>query len=526
MSDLKEDLKIFQAAIEEHRYDFTKLVYIIFPFGQPGHELEFKKPYDWQMEEWAKLSMHLMNPATRYDIYRLIISSGNGAAKTAFGAMTNIMLLYTQQFRARLTANTDPQMKSIIWPEYDVWFRHARFNDVLFEKFGTSIKAREGKLGETWRLDAVTWDVTSPASISGLHNKGHAVSYTFEEAPGIPATIWDYTRGAFADADTIRIFMAFGNSDDPNSKFEQNMTSPLWHARRIDTRELSHIDKGFVADILTECGGDEDHDEFRVRIRGLPRKSAKDSIIRRELVDAAIERRLKFEIESVKNLPVIIGCDPAWRGGDETTIWYKQGNYHCLLEKYKLEKESNDTHMLTYNKLCYWERELRADAIFIDQAEGTTVYTLATNAGKISWFLINFASSATDHPEFKHSQFGNIRAQMYYDARDALMKEAVIDSKEEKWLPEIISQLTWTKGTRHKVHNKKMAAPKAEIKDLYGKSPDVADGFVLLYAAPVLERLPENSEDIGGGLITGDTAWKMPAHPDPYEDVGDHGLYD
>lgn len=526
MSDsFREDLRIFQEKIEEHRFDFTKLVYIIFPFGEKGHELEFKKPYDWQMEEWAKLSKHLMNPLTRYEIYRLIISSGNGAAKTAFGAMTNIILMYTQRYRARLTANTDPQMKSIIWPEYDVWFRHARFSDHFFEKFGTSIKAREGKLGETWRLDAVTWDETNPASISGLHNKGYAVGYTFEEAPGIPAVVWDYTRGAFAETETIRIFLAFGNSDDPNSKFEQNMTSPLWHARRIDTRELDHIDKGFIADILTECGGDEDHDEFRVRVRGLPRKTAKDSIIRRELIEAAIKRREKFEINSVRNLPVIIGCDPAWQGGDETAIWYRQGQYHCLLDKYKLDKTAREDHMLTFQRLCKWEKELRADAVFIDQAEGTAIYTLANNTGR-AWELVNFASSALDHPESKHSVYANIRAQMYYEAADALTKEAIIDAKDPAWLEEIVSQLTWTKGTRHKVTNKKIAIPKLEIKKLYGKSPDVADGFVLLYARPVLEKLPENADDRTGGLTTGDSAWKMPAHPDPYDDIGDYNLYD
>ena len=55
----KDDIKLFQKLIDENRYDFCKLVYIIFPFGEKGHELEFMRPYDWQMEEWAKYSAHL-----------------------------------------------------------------------------------------------------------------------------------------------------------------------------------------------------------------------------------------------------------------------------------------------------------------------------------------------------------------------------------------------------------------------------------------------------------------------------------
>ena len=80
------------------------------------------------------MSDHLRDPATRYESYRLIISSGNGAAKTAFGAMTNIMLLYTQRLRGRLTANTEPQLRQIIWPEYDKWFRLARYHEFFSGK--------------------------------------------------------------------------------------------------------------------------------------------------------------------------------------------------------------------------------------------------------------------------------------------------------------------------------------------------------------------------------------------------------
>ena len=195
--------------------------------------------------------------------------------------MTMLMLMYTQQLKARLTANTDPQMKQIVWPEYDLWFRRARYHDEFFEKFGTSIKARNEQLAETWRIDTVTWSEQSPQAISGLHNMGKACAYLFEEAPGIPAIIWQYASGAFTEKNTIKLHMAFGNSDDPESKFEQNMGSPLWNSRRIDTRTLSHIDPKQVQAWLIDAGGDEDNDDFRVRVRGLPRKSAKDSIIKK-----------------------------------------------------------------------------------------------------------------------------------------------------------------------------------------------------------------------------------------------------
>lgn len=516
-----EDIEIFKKLLDENRYDFEKLVFIIFPFGQKGHEMEHMRPYTWQMEEWRRLSQHLSNPATRYKTYRLCVSSGNGAAKTAFGAMTFFMLMYTQRLRARMTANTDPQMKSVVWPEYDTWFRRARYADYFFEKFGTSIKAKNEKLSETWRLDTVTWDENRPASISGLHNKGGAIAYFFEEAPGIPSIIWKYASGAFTETETIKLFFAFGNSDDPESQFEQNMKSPLWRSRRIDTRTLAHIDKQQIADWLTECGGNEDHDEFRVRVRGLPRKTAKDSIIALEAVQAAIARRKGYDKSQVSMLPCILGCDPAWTGGDETTIWMRQGQYTCILEKYKLDKAHGDTHMVTYLRLCHWEKELRADAVFIDQGEGTAIYTLAINAQKTSWFLISFASSPNDTPEPKDSEYANIRAQMYYEANKWLLRGAVIDAKNPEWLEIIEKQLCWTKGGRHKITGKKICESKLEIKNRVGQSPDVADGFVLCGAVAVMERLPENqtNDHEGNRYLTGGGAYQMPDHPSPYEDI-------
>lgn len=67
---------------------------------------------------------------------KLAVSSGNGAWKTAFGSMTLLMLLYTQKLRSRITANTFPQLKQIVWPEVDVWASRARYFDMMFEKTG------------------------------------------------------------------------------------------------------------------------------------------------------------------------------------------------------------------------------------------------------------------------------------------------------------------------------------------------------------------------------------------------------
>ena len=129
----------------------------------------------------------------------------------------------------------------------------------------------------------------------------------------------------------------FGNSDDPNSYFEQLMADPGWRAVRIDTRTLDHVDKELIKEWLRLAGGNEDHADFRVRVQGLPRKTAKDSIIALQGILNGIEKGKDFDPESVKILPSILTVDPAWTGGDETSIWHHQGMYSCLLERYALD---------------------------------------------------------------------------------------------------------------------------------------------------------------------------------------------
>lgn len=521
----KEELEVFSDLIHENRFDFVKLAYIIFRFGEPGTEVEHIKPYDWQLEELQLISNHLKNPLTRYETYRLIVSSGNGSAKTALGAMITIILLYTHKLRGRVTANTKPQLSQIVWPEYDVWLRRARYNEFWFDKQGESIKALDSQLHGSWRFDMFNWDVNTPARVSGLHNKGHAILYVFEEAPGIPHIIWKYSSGAFTDIDTIKIHLAFGNSDDPESAFEQTMTSPEWRSRRIDTRTLDHVDKNQIAMWLRECGGDEDHDDFRVRVLGKPRKASKDSIIGMDGVRTAILKGNDFDPMSVKILPSILTCDPAWTG-DETTIWHHQGMYSCLLERYTLDKSQRQDHKYTYDKLVNWERKLKVDRVLIDQGEGTALITLANIAEKYHWELISFASTPNDAPSFQESLYQNMRAQMYYMADSHIRGGAIITAENDEWLEDVRRQLCWTKGTKHKTSLKKLAEPKQDIKDRVGQSPDLADGFVLKFARQVLERLPEHDPNIGpDGLQTGQTPWKMPDHGDPYEDMDYGDLY-
>ena len=496
-------LNHFMESIKENRYDFVKLAHIIFPFGEEGHPLEKIVLYPWQIEFLEMASDHFGNPETRDLVFRYLCSSGNGAAKTAIGAIFNFIMLYSFPLKAKITANTKDQLQNQIWAEYSKWFKFARFNENLFEKFGSGVVNRDKKLKDEWFLVQAIWDIKNPHSLSGLHNQGGAVGYTFEEGPGIPAKVWKFCEGAFTEINTMKYMLAFGNSEDPESYFESLFGNPYWKHKRIDIRTLPYSNKSEIQKWLYDAGGDEEDDDFRRKVRGLPSKSSSDSIIKFENVHSGLERRHDFDTSKVKNFPCILSCDPAWTGGDETTIWMRKGYYARLLCRFRLVK--GQTHELTYNLLCEWEKALNAKAVWFDQGEGGALYTLAMQAGKHHWRMFNFNQLPWDAPKGE-SEYANIRVQMIYNLKTWLMNGGILDSRVSDWIPAIQQQLCWTKLTRHKQSGKKLAEAKQDIKDRTSRSPDIADGAHLLFAQPDSSIV---SSQEGGGFVK-----LMEEHPD------------
>ena len=96
--------------------------------------------------------------------------------------------------------------------------------------------------------------------------------------------------------------------------------------------------------------------------------------------------------------------------------------------------------------------------------------------------------------------------------------EQLTNMRKEEWEADVQKQLCWTKGKRNDKSLKKQAQSKQEIKEFYGASPDLADGFVLQFSRKIHDRLPENQSDIDGYFPeTGSRAIVMPETVPDYE---------
>lgn len=285
-------------------------------------------------------------PREVYEFYRLdpsfpkrqvVVPSGHGTGKTRVLALALWMHLVLYRFsRTLVTAPTAPQLSGRLWGELRKmrrrimlgWPQIANEWDVL----GLSIVHKNPDYAD-WCIQGRTARAEAPEGLQGEHaldidDEFGQIAGLFrdsverapsggmliaaEEASGIPDEIYQVLDGALSEAGARMIQV--GNPTRADGRFAENMDNRARYAvHPLDCRisssqivyELPYRDlsgrvhnlkvRGLVEPrqwetFLQECDGDEEHDVFRVRVRGLKPRSNVDQVIRTHWVDAAMAR--------------------------------------------------------------------------------------------------------------------------------------------------------------------------------------------------------------------------------------------
>ena len=114
--------------------------------------------------------------------------------------------------RGRATANTERQLRTILWPELAKWHR-LFIGRELFTYTSTSLHSADPLHEKTWRVDAIPWSEDNPEAFAGLHNYGKRVIVIFDEASAIHDKIWETIDGVMHEAETELIWIATGNTE-------------------------------------------------------------------------------------------------------------------------------------------------------------------------------------------------------------------------------------------------------------------------------------------------------------------------
>lgn len=481
MADVVEDLGPLVEELIAFEHDPLGFVLFAFPWGE-GDLGGRSGPEPWQaavLDRAGRVSMD--------DAVLEAVASGHGVGKSALVSWLVLWSLSTAtDTRGVVTANTETQLKTKTWAELAKWYRRFIGRD-LFRLEATSIFSTDPDRAKTWRFDMIPWSERSSEAFAGLHNQGRRAVMLFDEASAIPDTIWESASGFMTDADTERLWFAFGNPTRSTGEFRRKFSETSgWHTTQLDARSVSFTNKTLFERWRNAYG--EDSDFFRVRVRGVFPRTGELEFISQAMVAAARVR----EVDTHRFDPLILGVDVARYGEDESVIAIRKGRDARSIPPIRLRGVST---MELASRVIETAQALRADAIFIDGGGVGGGVVDRCRQLRLDVHDVQFGGRAdrTDVAS-QGERYANKRAEMWGALRAWLQGGAVPDERE---LEEQLVGTTYGFNARDEIQLER----KHEMKTRGLPSPDWADALALTFAYPVVASAIAGSEMPGKPLV-------------------------
>lgn len=299
---------------------------------------------------------------------QLLVGSGHGVGKTRTIAVAIHWHKDTHKFsKTLITAPTADQITGQLWGEVSKLHRRQKERWPVianeWDILGSEIAHKNPEFSD-WHVTARTARADKPEGLQGAHGQDKddefgdlarlfheelergasgGILVVAEEASGVPNAIREVLEGTLSEPGAR--FLGMGNPTRPDGWFAEDMDKRHRYAvHTLDCRnsnstcayELPYRDfasqvhrlrvRGLVEprywdDILRACDGNEDHDRFRVRVRGVKPRSAVEQTILTTWIEEAEAR--PPDPESAKS-PPIIGLDFGLTG-DKHGLAVRQG---------------------------------------------------------------------------------------------------------------------------------------------------------------------------------------------------------
>ena len=459
--------------------DPLAFVLLAFPWGEPGTPLaSHTGPRKWQRDILLAIKEHIKENQGRldFDTFRMAVASGRGIGKSALVSWLVIWMMSTRIGGSVIvSANSEAQLRSVTWAEITKWLAMT-LNSHWFEiaatrimpaKWLTEIVERELRKGTRyWSVEGRLWSEENPDAYAGLHNED-GVMLVFDEASGIPDSIWSVAQGFFTENTPNRFHLAFSNPRRNTGYFYEafNSKRAFWRTRNIDARDVEGTDKNLYQQIIDEYGADSY--QANVEVYGAFPSEGDDQFISVNLVDDAMKRPKHKDATA----PIAIGVDPARFGSDATVIAVRQGR--DIVEIRRLR--GADTMEVVGHVIDAIE-EFKPALVAIDEGGlgAGVVDRLKEQRYKIRG--VNFGSKAS-----KQLMYGNKRVEIWGAMREWL-KDASLPA--DRFLK------TDLIGPRVKPDSKGtlFLESKKDMKSRGLASPDAADAIALTFAFPLGHR--------------------------------------
>lgn len=399
------------------------------------------------------------------------------------------------------TGPTDRQVREILWREIAVAHRSSRYN------LGGRLLKQKLELGADWFALGFTSADTDATAGQGFHS--HHILTIIDESAGVTRDTRDAIQGNLSGGYTTKL-LEIGNPTDPTSPFASECARSGTHTygidafntpnfiefgikpkdidsgdwiKKVDGRPLPApylISPAWVHTQVDRLGWD---DPFVVaRVRGRFPGAGPDSILTQQWIDDAAEATYRPH----KNDPIVLVCDVARFGDDETVIGYRKGYRYRTLERGR----GNDT-MDTAGRILNYHRKMKAAQIRVDDdgVGGGVTDRLReelekTGEADIVYPMRGGAAPMDENP-IDGPRFLNARAEWHWHMKMEFKGGRVdIDDNDH----ELKAQLAQLKIKRWDGSGRIVIEAKEDFKKRVGRSPDDSD--TLLYALAPVDLYP------------------------------------
>ena len=468
--------RLWSPAIKD---DPEAFVLFAFPWGQAGTPLEhFKGPRRWQRKVLRDIAAQIAKNKmlTNYEVMRTATASGRGIGKSALVSWIVLWMLTTRIGSTTIvSANSESQLRSITWAEITKWLAlllnshwyEVSATRVMPAKWLAELVEKDLKKGTRyWSVEGRLWSEENPDAYAGVHNFD-GVLVVFDEASGIPDSIWAVTSGFFTENTPNRFWFAFSNPRRPEGYFYEcfNAKRDFWRTQNIDSRTVEDTDKAVYEQIIAEYGPDSP--QARVEVYGEFPGDGEDQFISPRLVDEAVARP-RFKDETA---PRVIGVDPARSGADSTVIAVRQGRDIIAIHRYRGE----DT-MATVGRVIDAMEQYQPVMTVID--EGGLGYGILDRLKEQRYKVrgVNFGWKSRNPAAWQ-----NKRTEMWADMKAWLQSAHLPPDRTLK--ADLVGP--------HQKFNSAGAIQLESKKDMKARglaSPDAADAIAVTFAYPLAHR--------------------------------------
>lgn len=407
---------------------------------------------------------------------RMAMKACTGPGKTAGLAWIGWNFLLTRPNAiAGATSISGDNLKANLWTELARWREKAPLLQRLFEMTKTEIFARDHP--KTWKMEARTWAKdANPAQIGnalrGLH--GEYVMWLLDESGDYPDAILPVAEAIFSGNPKEAHIIQAGNPTKLSGPLYQACVTnrQFWNVIEItgdpdNPKRSPRISLEHARQQIAQWG--RDNPWVLVNIFGQFPPHSFNSLIGPDEVREAMER--KYQQHDVDHAARILGVDVAREGDDSSVIFPRQG-----LVAFKPHVLRNVTGIVGAGQVARTWEDWKVDACFIDNTGGFGASWIDQLANLNRTAIpVGFAEKAQDRRYF------NRRAEMYFLTIEWVKAGGALPA-----LPELVAELSQTNYTFK--GDALLLEPKDVVKAKLGRSPDLADGLALTFAAPVASR--------------------------------------